>query len=234
MDTTVQRGSKIIAVFSGGLDSTVLLYDLVSGGAEVKAISVNYGQRHSCELETASAICKLLRVPHEVADLRGISHLLSGSSLTSKDIAVPDGHYAEENMKNTVVPNRNMILLATAAAWAISSKFEAVAYAAHAGDHTIYPDCREEFVNALDKAVQLADWHSVHLLRPFVNMTKAQIVKRGAQLNVPFDKTWSCYKGGTQHCGTCGTCVERREAFTLAGVNDPTKYESMQPLSARK
>lgn len=223
------RGSKIVVTVSGGLDSAVLLYELLSQGATVKALSVHYGQRHAREIQAAANICTKNAVIHEVADLRGISHLLAGSSLTS-NIPVPDGHYAQDNMKATVVPNRNMLLLATAAAWAISSKFDAVAYAAHAGDHTIYPDCREEFVQALDQAVQLADWHSVRILRPFVTMTKAEIVKMGAKLKVPFAETWSCYKGGPIHCGKCGTCVERREAFFLAAVQDPTEYESAAPL----
>lgn len=224
-------GSKIVVTLSGGLDSTVLLYNMLAQGATVRALSIHYGQRHARELKAAEAICKDRGVPHELADLRGIGHLLAGSSLTS-DIPVPDGHYAQDNMKVTVVPNRNMLFLATAAAWAISSKFDAVAYAAHAGDHTIYPDCREEFVQALDKAVQLADWHSVRILRPFVAMTKADVVKKGAELGVPFAETWSCYKGGAVHCGRCGTCVERREAFLLAGVADPTAYESATPLPA--
>ncbi len=153
---------SVVAVISGGLDSTVLLYDLLAKGATVKALSVNYGQRHVKELEFAKSICARLKISHEIADLRGISHLLAGSSLTSNEIEVPDGHYAEETMKATVVPNRNMILVAVGAAWAISNKYDAVAFAAHAGDHAIYPDCREEFAQALDKAVSLADWHSAH------------------------------------------------------------------------
>lgn len=214
---------KVVAVVSGGLDSAVLLYDLLARGARVKALSVHYGQRHARELRAAAALCRLRGVPHQTVDLRGLRRLLS-SSLTTRSARVPEGHYAEANMKSTVVPNRNMILLAAAAAWAISSRFDAVAYAAHSGDHAVYPDCREEFVRALDKAIGLADWHKVRLLRPFVRMTKADIVRRGAALRVPFGKTWSCYKGGARHCGKCGTCVERREAFRLAGVPDPTRY----------
>jgi 7-cyano-7-deazaguanine synthase len=221
----MQPLSKVVAVHSGGLDSTVLLYDLLSKGITVQALGVHYGQRHARELKAAAAICKGAGVRHEIADLRGIRGLLAGSSLTSRDIEVPEGHYAEGNMKATVVPNRNMILIATAAAWAISCGFDAVAYAAHAGDHAIYPDCREEFARALDKAVRLADWRPVRVLRPFVRLSKADIVKRGARLGVPFSKTWSCYKGGARHCGRCGTCVERREAFAAAKVADPTEYE---------
>ena len=220
---------KSLVVHSGGMDSTVLLYQLLQAGDEVKALSINYGQRHSRELEAARALCAELGVEHRVADLFGLSDLLAGSALTSSDIEVPEGHYAEDNMKATVVPNRNMILLSIAAGWAISSKYDRIAYAAHSGDHAIYPDCRNEFAEALDGAIRLADWHEVSLYRPFVDMTKADIVSLGAKLGVPFEKTWSCYKGQDLHCGRCGTCVERREAFYLAGVEDPTTYAPDAP-----
>ena len=223
---------KAVAIYSGGLDSTVLLYSLVRDGVELRALSFNYGQRHARELEAAAQICALLRIEHRTADIRNLSPLLAGSSLTSPEVAVPDGHYAEESMKATVVPNRNMIMLAIAAGWAISLKADAVVYAAHGGDHAIYPDCRPEFADAVDAAIQLADWHQVRLLRPFVTRSKAQIVALGAQLNVPFEKTWSCYKGGAVHCGRCGTCVERREAFHLSGVPDPTPYAEDAPAVA--
>ena len=220
---------KSLVVHSGGMDSTVLLHKLVQEGDEVKALSVNYGQRHSRELEAAHALCTEFGVEHRVADLSGLSDLLAGSALTSSDIEVPEGHYAEDNMKASVVPNRNMILLSVAAGWAISSKYDRIAYAAHSGDHAIYPDCRNEFAEALDGAIRLADWHEVSLYRPFVDMTKADIVSLGAKLGVPFEKTWSCYKGQDLHCSRCGTCVERREAFYLAGVEDPTTYAPDAP-----
>ncbi len=127
-------------------------------------------------------------------------------------------------MKATVVPNRNMLLIATAAAWAMSLKATSVAYGAHGGDHAIYTDCRPAFADALDKAIRLADWHEVSLERPFVGMDKTAIVQRGVELGVPFALTWSCYVGGDKHCGKCGTCVERKEAFLRAGVQDPTPY----------
>ncbi len=167
-----------------------------------------------------------------MADLRGLQPLLAGSSLTSADVQVPLGHYAEESMKATVVPNRNMIMLAIAAGWAISTKADGVAYAAHGGDHAIYPDCRPEFADAVDAALRLADWHEMRLLRPFVSLTKAQLVAKGIELGVPFADTWSCYQGGDQHCGECGTCIERREAFHLAGVPDPTSYRAGAPSTA--
>ncbi len=214
---------KCVLVYSGGLDSTTLLYHLRARGDEVRCLGVDYGQRHRRELEAARAICERVGVEYRLADLRSIAPLLAGSALTDA-VAVPHGHYAEESMKATVVPNRNMILLSLAIGWAVSLKYDAVAYAAHAGDHTIYPDCRPEFVEAMDRAAGLCDWHRVRIERPFVHMTKADIVRRGAELGVPFELTWSCYEGGEVHCGKCGTCVERREAFERAGVADPTAY----------
>lgn len=220
---------KTILVHSGGMDSTVLLYHLLDAGVEVRALSIDYGQRHKKELVLAKSVCEKLGVEHRVADLTALTPFLAGSSLTSDDVEVPDGHYAEENMKVTVVPNRNMIFLSVATAWAISTKSDTVCYAAHSGDHAIYPDCREEFTAGMDHVMQLADWHLVKLDRPFVAMTKADVAKRGAELGVPFEETWSCYKGLDLHCGRCGTCVERREAFHLAGVIDPTSYADTAP-----
>lgn len=220
---------KSIVVHSGGMDSTVLLYQLVAQGDEVKALSIDYGQRHAKEIESARALAASLGVEHRVADLRSLAELLGGSALTSSELEVPEGHYEEDNMKATVVPNRNMILLAVSAGWAISSQFDRVAYAAHSGDHAIYPDCRTEFADALDAAIQLADWRKVSLYRPFVDLTKADLVKLGTDLQVPFEGTWSCYKGRDLHCGRCGTCIERREAFHLAKVTDPTTYDADAP-----
>jgi len=215
---------QTIVIFSGGLDSTVLLYHLLDEGHTVKTLCVDYGQRHRTEIVHAEAIARDVNVPFQVADLRSLSPLLQGSSLTTGTIDVPDGHYAEDTMKATVVPNRNMLMLAVATAWAISTQFDSVAYAAHGGDHAIYPDCRAAFTAAMNTAMGLADWHKVALHRPFVERTKSELVTLGAQLQVPFAKTWSCYKGTAVHCGRCGTCVERREAFHLAGVPDPTAY----------
>ncbi|AOS46105.1 7-cyano-7-deazaguanine synthase [Lacunisphaera limnophila] len=223
---------KTVVIFSGGMDSTILVYDLIARGDTVKVLSVDYGQRHAKEIVCAKGIAAQLGIEHRVADLRSITPLLAGSSLTSADIAVPEGHYAEDNMKATVVPNRNMIMLAVATGWAISMRFDAVAFGAHSGDHTIYPDCRPEFASLMDSAIRLADWNEVRLIRPFVGQTKAELAKRGAELKVPFERTWSCYKGGEFHCGVCGTCVERREAFHLAGLADPTTYDTKAPTVA--
>ena len=231
-DIPVQSG-KTVVTFSGGLDSTTLLYHLLREGYEVLALSVDYGQRHRVELECAAKIIAPLGIRHETADLRSISNLLGGSSQTDDSVEVPLGHYEAENMKQTVVPNRNMILLSLAAAWAIGEKADSVAYAAHAGDHAIYPDCRGEFAEALGGAIALADWHEVKLLRPFVDKTKTEIARLAGELGVPLERTWSCYQEGPLHCGACGTCIERREALLLAGIDDPTEYDSFAPALMR-
>lgn len=223
---------KTVIVYSGGLDSTVLLCQLHAEGHDLSALSIDYGQRHRCELERASEICSELGIPHSVADLSAIQPLLAGSSLTSPEIEVAEGHYTEESMKTTVVPNRNMIFLSIATGHALSIKADQIAYAAHSGDHAIYPDCRNEFADAMAHAIRLADWEQVELIRPFVDWTKADIVRRGSELGVPFLKTWSCYKGGEIHCGRCGTCIERREAFDLAGIEDLTPYAEDAPSVA--
>lgn len=216
---------KVVAIFSGGMDSSTMLYQLLSKGHEVKAIGFDYGQRHAVELDAASAIAAKAGVAYETVDLRSLGPIIAGqSSQVNPDIEVPDGHYTEESMKATVVPNRNMIMLSVAVAHAISIDFDAIAYGAHAGDHTIYPDCRTEFVDAMKTVIGLCDWKQVQLLTPFVDVSKSEIAKIGSELKVPFEMTWSCYKGGATHCGTCGTCVERREAFELAGFADPTSY----------
>ncbi len=196
-------------------------------------MSVDYGQKHKIELQRAKTIAQVLNIHHEVADLRAITALFGRSSLTNKHTSIPQGHYEKENMKSTVVPNRNMILLSLATAWASSIQASSVSYAAHAGDHAIYPDCREEFAEALDRAIRLADWQEIYLYRPFVCFTKADLVKRGNELKVPFHKTWSCYEGKEIHCGQCGTCIERREAFHLAGIKDATPYLETAPTVER-
>ncbi len=221
------KQSKTVLIYSGGIDSTVLLYDLLNSGHDVQALSVNYGQRHSKELDCAKSLCKQLNVEHHVADLTALNPLLSGSSLTSPHVQVPEGHYEDESMKATVVPNRNMILLSIATGWAMSTGASSVSYAAHSGDRAIYPDCREEFADAMNSVMEIAGWDKVSLNRPFSSLTKADIVKLGDELGVPFEQTWSCYKGGQVHCGVCGTCVERREAFQLAGVTDSTIYDNV-------
>ncbi|MEM9160668.1 MAG: 7-cyano-7-deazaguanine synthase QueC [Verrucomicrobiota bacterium] len=219
-----------VVVYSGGMDSTVLLCKMLKEGVDVKgALSIDYGQKHSKELHRARKICESLGVPHKIADLSSLVDLFGNSGLTNPDTAVPEGHYEEEQMKVTVVPNRNMILISVATSWAISLKAESVAYAAHSGDHAIYPDCREAFANAMDQALSVCDWSKIELYRPFVGLSKADIVREGIKAGAPLERTWSCYKGRELHCGRCGTCVERREAFHLAGVEDKTPYAENAP-----
>ena len=215
---------KIVLVLSGGMDSAVLLYHLLDAGHIVKTLSINYGQRHVRELDSAAALSGRVGVEHRIVDLSTINPLLGKNSLSSDQTEIPEGHYEEESMKLTVVPNRNMIMLSVAVGWALALKFDAVAYGAHSGDHAIYPDCREEFAQALDRAVSLCDWHGMRLMRPFVKMDKGEIAKRGAALGVPFDLTWTCYNGGEVHCGKCGACQERREAFAAHGIDDPVVF----------
>lgn len=213
-----------VLILSGGLDSTVLLHHLRAEGHHLQALSFDYGQRHARELEHARRICEGTDTPHRVVDLRGLAPLFARSGLVDRSIPIPHGEYDEDNMRVTVVPNRNMIMLSVAVAWAITLRAGAVAFAAHHGYHTLYPDCTPGFIDALAHAVHKADDHRVELLAPFARWTKADIVQRGAELAVPFALTWSCYEGGEVHCGRCGTCVERREAFATASVSDPTRY----------
>ncbi len=191
-----------IVVFSGGLDSTTLLYHLRAEGYELRALSVDYGQRHGGrELAAAETICNRLGIERRVVNLRGLVEFLGQNSLSDASVAVPDGQYEAGTMQITTVPNRNMILISVAVAWAVSLRYGSVAYGAHGGPHTNYPDCRPEFAAAMDHSTQLCDWEPVRVLAPFVTWEKGDIVRRGAELGVPFELTWSCYKGGQRQCG---------------------------------
>lgn len=218
----------IIAVVSGGLDSVTMAYQLArQQEKEIQIVAFDYGQRHRCELNCAQQCAADLGAPYDEVDLRGVGKFLTGSALTD-DIEVPHGHYAAPNMAMTVVPNRNAIFLTVAFGIAVARNAEAVTTAVHGGDHFIYPDCRPAFLTAFDAMQRLACQDTghpdLHLEAPFVNCDKSDIVRIGAEIGVPFEKTWSCYEGGELHCGKCGTCTERREAFQKAGVADPTRY----------
>jgi len=220
-----------IAIVSGGLDSTTMLYDLISSGTDVDVVSFNYGQRHIKELEHARAVTSLLKITHHIVDIPSYGYMISSGGGSLVDIAhseVPEGSYDAENMKATVVPNRNMVMLAMAAGMATASKAQFIATAVHAGDHAIYPDCRTGFIGALEEAIKAGNEGFIHpefrILTPYIYRTKTDIARRAAELGVPISLTWSCYKGGDIHCGRCGTCVERLEAFHDAKVEDPTVY----------
>ncbi len=215
-----------VMILSGGLDSTTLLWYLCSKGAEVHALTFNYGQRHSREIEHAKKVVEAAKkagfnLTHRVVDISSISHLISSGALTGEE-EVPHGFYTDERQKVTVVPNRNMIMLSIAAGYAVKLGEREVYYAAHRSDYAIYPDCRKEFVKALDAAIYLATLFTpVELKAPFVDMTKAEVVSLGLKLKVPYELTWSCYEGGERPCLKCGTCLERTEAFLLNEVRDP-------------
>jgi len=217
---------KTIVICSGGLDSVSLAHMVAANRKLTGLVSFDYGQRHRKELDYAALCAKRLDVPHDIIDMRGIGAALTGSALTD-DVDVPDGHYAEETMRVTVVPNRNAIMLTVAYGIAAARGDQAVATAVHGGDHFIYPDCRPDFTQAFEfmQYMALDGYADVSLYTPFVNRSKADIVTEGQRHNTPFAETWSCYKGGAHHCGRCGTCVERREAFDLAGVADPSQYD---------
>jgi 7-cyano-7-deazaguanine synthase len=220
--------AHVVLILSGGLDSTVLGYRLCAGGARLSMLSFDYGQRHRRELEYARRTAARLAAAHRVVDLSAVTGLLAGSALTDEAVEVPDGHYADSAMRATVVPNRNAIMLDVAVAAAIAVRADAVAFGAHAGDHPVYPDCRPAFLDAYRRMVLVANAGFLPakftVLAPFIGAAKADIVSLGAALGVPFAETWSCYRGGETHCGRCGTCLERREAFDVAGVADPTGY----------
>ncbi len=223
-------GQKAIAVVSGGLDSVTLAHLLHHQGAQLHLLAFDYGQKHRKELDFARECATRLKADFDVVDLSGFSRLISGSALTNSQIDVPHGHYEAPTMAATVVPNRNAILLALAFGVAVNEGANLVATGVHGGDHFIYPDCRPGFIHSFDAmqkhAVEGFGQSDLRLLAPFLGVDKTAIVRIGEELEVPFVQTWSCYEGGNLHCGACGTCVERREAFALAGVMDPTDYAS--------
>lgn len=217
---------KAMIVCSGGLDSVTLAYKVAAEGSLTSLVSFQYGQRHDKELGYAARCAEHFGVPHHIIDISNVGAQLTGSALTD-NVDVPDGHYAEDSMKLTIVPNRNAIMLTIAYGMAASQGADTVAIAVHGGDHFIYPDCRPEFIEQFAKMQKMAldGFADIELYAPFLQGSKADIAAAGAALNVPFSDTWSCYKGGEKHCGKCGTCVERAEAFHEAGVVDPTEYE---------
>lgn len=211
-------------IYSGGMDSFTALNKALIEGFDVYALSFDYGQKHGKELDYARNVCKDLSVRHKILDITSISGLFTSSSLVSATIDVPDGHYEEESMKSTVVPNRNMILISLAIAYAVDINAEGIWYGAHSGDHMIYPDCRPEFVEIMDQASKTANFEPVYVHAPYLKTDKIGILKDGLKMGLDYSKTWTCYKGQDKACGTCGSCVERLEAFEENAIKDPLAY----------
>jgi len=237
---------KTFMCYSGGLDSTVLLFHLIAEGHEVRPVIFDYGQKHYPEVEHAVRIAtdqqQAGRIPgfsvlslESIFEQFAVASTLAGNQNVGALLGagtVPDGHYTDAVMKATIVPNRNMILASIVAGLAVSRGYEGIALGVHSGDHAIYPDCKPDFWAAMQRALSLGC--DLVTLTPFMGKSKADIVRLGRDLLVPFRDTYSCYKGGDVHCGTCGTCVERREAFVIAGVTDPTLYADSVPSFAKQ
>lgn len=212
-----------VIIVSGGMDSITLLYDHKDEIA--LGISFDYGSNHNArEIPFAKMHCERLGIKHITINL-DFMHQYFKSSLLDGAEAIPEGHYADDNMKSTVVPFRNGIMLSIAIGIAESTNLDQVFIANHGGDHTIYPDCRPEFINAIDAAATAGTYNNVKVVAPYTKITKSDIARIGKKLGIDYTETWSCYKGGEVHCGKCGTCVERKEALAEAGIEDKTIYE---------
>ena len=213
-----------VIIVSGGMDSITLLYDKKEEIA--LAVTFDYGSNHNAkEIAWAKVHCERLKIKHIVITLDFMHKYFTSSLLEGAD-AIPEGHYADENMKSTVVPFRNGIMLSIAAGIAESNGLKKVLIANHGGDHTIYPDCRPAFIKAMNEATENGTYVNVSICAPYTNITKADIARIGKRLGIDYSETWSCYKGGEKHCGKCGTCIERKEALALAGIEDKTEYEN--------
>ncbi|SET46014.1 7-cyano-7-deazaguanine synthase QueC [Thalassotalea agarivorans] len=215
---------KVVVIYSGGMDSFTVLNRALKDGKHVYALSFDYGQKHVKELECAAKVCESLNVPHKIIDITAINQLLAGSSLTD-DIDIPEGHYEDDNMKSTVVPNRNMILLSLAVGYAVSVEASQVYYGAHSGDHAIYPDCRPEFVEKMNDVCQIANYEPVEIYSPYLHVSKIDILTDGLNMGLDYSDTWTCYNGREKACGKCGACQERLEAFEKNNAVDPIAYE---------
>ena len=213
-----------ILILSGGMDSTTLLHEYKDRIA--MAVTFDYGSNHNArEIKCARINCEMLDIPHIVIPLQFMGQYFKSSLLAGAD-AIPEGHYADDNMRSTVVPFRNGIMLSVACGLAESNGLRFVMIANHGGDHAIYPDCRAPFIDAMSQAMRHGTYDGITIFAPYTNISKADIARRGKKLGVDYALTYSCYKGGEKHCGKCGTCVERKEALADAGIDDPTAYES--------
>ncbi len=215
---------KVVVIYSGGMDSYTVLNKTLQQNCIPYALSFNYGQKHFKELDYAKKACEHHGVAHKIIDISSINQLIAGSSLTD-DIDIPEGHYEEESMKSTVVPNRNMILLSLAVGYAVSIGASKVYYGAHSGDHAIYPDCRPEFVDKMRDVCAIANYEAIDIVTPYINNSKIEILTDGLSMGLDYALTWTCYNGREKACGKCGACQERLEAFKNNQQQDPLSYE---------
>ena len=215
--------TKIIVVYSGGLDSFTLLNEAIRSGKDVYALSFDYGQKHNKELHFVEKFCAQESIDSKIVDVSSIKELFQGSSLTD-EIDIPKGHYEDDSMKSTVVPNRNMILISLALGYAVTKEAEEVWFGAHAGDHAIYPDCRPEFVEKMDAVARIANYSPIAVKAPYIAMSKTEILAIGLNMQLDYGLTWTCYEGKELACGSCGACHERLESFAANNVIDPIKY----------
>lgn len=229
---------KIVVLFSGGLDSTVLLMHCREAYDEVIALNISYGAKHNRkERQAARAITQELNIVYCEYNLLTNCTIHSGkrsrvfshesflkSDLLESGGKIPEGHYEDESMKATIVPFRNGIMLSLAIGFARGRDIRVIGFGGHSGDHAIYFDCRPEFIGAMREAALQGTGDRMGIHTPFIRQPKHAIVTLGKELHVPFELTWTCYKGNEWHCGRCGACVERKEAFKLAGIDDPVRY----------
>lgn len=222
-----------VVIYSGGMDSFTVLHRALREGLTVHALSFDYGQRHARELDTARHVCSSLGVPHQIIDIRAIHGLIDNSALTNPHQTMPHGDYAKDNLRATVVPNRNMILLSLAIAKAVNIGAGRVDYGAHGGDHILYPDCRPEFVEAMNHVAGIANFEPVTLHAPYLSASKADILRDGLTMGLDYRDTWTCYEGRELACGVCGSCRERLAAFAANGVTDPLAYSADNTIGQR-
>ena len=216
--------SSVLVVYSGGLDSYTLLNKAMKNFDRIEAITFNYGQKHNKEIEYAKSNCVELNIKHEVVNL-DLENILAGSALVG-DIDIPEGNYDKEKMKQTIVPNRNMIMISVAASLVIKNDIEYLWYAAHSGDHEIYPDCRPEFIDKMAAVLEICDYHKIKFEAPFQNLSKNEIVATGLSMNLDYSKTWTCYEGKEKPCGKCSACLERALSFEANNTEDPLNVVS--------
>lgn len=216
--------SSVLVVYSGGLDSYTLLNKAMKKFDRIEAITFNYGQKHNKEIEYAKSNCVELNIKHEVVNL-DLENILAGSALVG-DIDIPEGNYDKEKMKQTIVPNRNMIMISVAASLVIKNDIEYLWYAAHSGDHEIYPDCRPEFIDKMAAVLEICDYHKIKFEAPFQNLSKNEIVATGLSMGLDYSKTWTCYEGKEKPCGKCSACLERALSFEANNTEDPLNVVS--------